>query len=114
MRTPVKRSGIMETNNRRSSGKTAEGSAVDGSFVGRLRLLRARHLLTFILPVFLLMCVMPAEASERSGNGRNSSCHARKTSFSYPVVVSKKNNPVINVSKKHSKKSGRRNYSFPI
>lgn len=110
----MKHSGIMETINRRSSGKAAEGSVVDGSFAGRVPHIRVKHLLTFILPVFLLMCVMPAEASAGTGKGRNSSCHARKVSFAYPVVASKKNNPVVNVSKKHSKKSGSRNHGFPI
>ncbi|HNR40957.1 MAG TPA: hypothetical protein PKL65_01885 [Bacteroidales bacterium] len=104
----------METINRKSSGKAAKGSVVNGSSAGRVPLFRAKYLLTFILPVFLLMCIMPAEASAGTGKGRNSSCHARKVSFAYPVVASKKNNPVINVSKKHSKKSGSRNHSFPI
>ncbi len=105
----------MESCTYNKSQKRPEGSPEHGRYFKGLRFLMIKHLVTAILSMVLLMMVVPADASTGSvGNGRKSTCRARQTSSSYIVIVKKKNNPMVSASKKHSKKSKVRNYSFPL
>lgn len=105
----------MKSFNYNTSEKEPESSPEKGKYLKGLRFLIIKNLITAILSVVLLMLVVPAEASTGSvSNGRKSTCRARQTSSSYIVIVKKKNNPMVYASKKHSKKSKVRNYSFPL
>jgi hypothetical protein len=96
----------------------SEGTTVvsqkNGRYVKGLRFMMIKHLITVILSVVLFMLVVPADASTGSANERKSTCRAKQISYSYIVIVKKKNNPMVNASRKHSKKSRTRNYSFPL
>lgn len=69
------------------------------------------------LAIFLLMIVVPADAStgpgkDNSGKNRRTTCRSRRTSVSYPVIIKKnKKSPAY---KKGHKLSGKRSYSFPV
>lgn len=105
----------MESFTNITSEKRLEGSPERGRCFKGLRFLMVKHLITAILSVVLLMMVVPADASTGSvSNGRKSTCRTKQTSSSYIVIIKKKNNPMIYASKKHSKKSRTRNYSFPL
>jgi len=77
----------------------------------------SKHCITVLLTIFLLVIAAPVDAStgsakNNSGNNRKSMCSAKKTSFTYPVIIkAKKKTPVNN--KNHSKPK-KRHYSFPV
>lgn len=70
-----------------------------------------QYLLTMFLMVFLLMISIPSSGSTKSGKERKSACRARNTVRSYPVIITKKNSPVMFNT---IKKSRTRNFSFPV
>jgi hypothetical protein len=70
-----------------------------------------KHLITIFTVIFLLMIVAPVNASTDSGKAKNSKCRARTTSFSYPVIIKKKNKHVT--YKRHLKLSRAKRMPFP-
>jgi hypothetical protein len=91
---------------------SAEMSPNNRKSLERLHCCLLKHLIIIILAAFLLMIVSPVNASTDTGKNKKSECRHKVVSFSYPVIVTKKNNPMIH--KKHLKKSRNRKYSFPV
>jgi hypothetical protein len=72
----------------------------------------SKYLISFFLAIFLLLIVVPADASTGSGKNKKSGCRFKRTTFSYPVIIIGKNKSMV--YNKNLKKSKERNYSFPV
>jgi hypothetical protein len=70
-----------------------------------------RHVcITVFLAAFLMMIFAPANASKPSGKNNKGQCKHKATSFTYPVIITKKSSGYH----KDISKSKKRKYSFPV
>ncbi len=72
----------------------------------------SKYLISFFLAIFMLMIVVPADASTGPGKNKKPGCRLKRTTFSYPVIITGKNKSMV--YNKNLKKSKERNYSFPV
>lgn len=104
----------MYTINRSPSECEKVIAPVHGRYFKGFHFFIGRHLIAAVLSVLLILFVLPLNVSAGPVKDKKTSCRARKTSYSYPVIISKKKSSTTFVHKRNPKKARKRIYSFPI
>jgi hypothetical protein len=102
---------VMKAINFITPEKTGTASLKQNKSIKCISCRMSKYLISFFLAIFLLTIVVPVDASTGSGKNKKSGCRVKRTTFSYPVIISKNKPMVYN---KNLKKTKVRNYSFPV
>ncbi|MDP4224735.1 MAG: hypothetical protein Q8868_15620 [Bacteroidota bacterium] len=103
---------VMNTINTISSKKTVKMILRHGKPVKGLRHWVLNQLIMVMMALFMMAIMAPLSASPRGEKIiRSSTCHHKVITRTVPVLITKKNNPVM---KKHTKQARSRKYSFPV
>jgi hypothetical protein len=70
-----------------------------------------QNVFTIFLAIFLLMILVPANASTAPAKNIKSECRHKITSFTYPIIKANKKSSGYN---KNINKSKKRKHSFPV
>ena len=101
----------MKTYSGKPAKKTVKLLLKHGKTIKGLRSWVLRHMVMVVLAVILAGIAAPVNAAPRADKGRKSSCHHKVITRTYPVIITKKKNPVAKKFNSNNTKS--RKYCFP-
>jgi len=100
----------MKATNQITPAETGTAKVIGRRITGDLSRWMRHVCITVFLAAFLMMIFAPANASKPIGKNNKSQCRHKVTSFTYPVILSKKSSGYH----KDISKSKKRKYSFPV